>query len=88
MFAGSGDAWRGSEEDEWVRTFTIITGEPGKLSGDVHDGQPVILPPAIWSEWLESSLDDAAALLSAVPDADLPYYPVSNAVSSPRHQGE
>jgi putative SOS response-associated peptidase YedK len=88
MFAGLWDAWRGSEADEWVRTFTIITGEPGKVSGDVHDRQPVILPPSMWSDWLEGAPDEAAALLSVVPEADLAYYPVSKAVSSPKHQGE
>jgi putative SOS response-associated peptidase YedK len=88
MFAGLWDALRAGEKDEWVRTFSIITGEPGKVSGDVHDRPPVILPPSMWSDWLEGSPDDAAASLSAVQDADLAYYPVSKAVSSPKHQGD
>lgn len=87
MFAGLWDVWRPSAEAEWLRTFTIVTGEPGKVSGDIHDRQPVILPPDLWEVWASGSPDEAAATLAAVPEADLAYHPVPKAVGSPRNKG-
>ena len=89
-FAGLWEAWRDKSdpEAEWVRTFTILTGDPGKVSGDVHDRQPVILPPELWERWLTAPVAEASALLAKVPEADLVYHPVSKAVSSPRNKGE
>lgn len=87
MFAGLWDVWRPSPEAEWTRTFTIVTGEPGKVSGDIHDRQPVILPPDLWQVWTESTPEEAAAVLVAAPEAELTYYPVPKAVGSPRNKG-
>lgn len=87
MFAGLWEAWRPNDEAEWVKTFTIITGEPGKVSGNIHDRQPVILPPESLGDWLESTSEGAQALLRSLPEADLAYYPVSKAVGSPRNKG-
>jgi len=83
MFAGLWEAWRDktNPEAEWVRTFTILTGEPGKVSGDVHDRQPVILPAEIWESWLTATADEAAALLAEVPEAELVYHPVSKPIA-------
>lgn len=87
MFAGLWEAWRPAEGEEWVRTFTIVTGEPGKVSGDIHDRQPVILPPDCWQEWVEGTQEEAGLILSSVPEAELVYHPVPKAVGSPRNQG-
>lgn len=87
MFAGLWDAWRPSESAEWLRTFTIITGEPGKVSGNIHDRQPVILPPELLGAWLDTPPADALAMLNALPEAELAYYPVPKAVGSPRNHG-
>lgn len=87
MFAGLWEAWRASEADEWVRTFTIVTGEPGRVSGDIHDRQPIILPPDLWEAWAEGSADDAQGVLVAAPEAELTYHPVPKAVGSPRNKG-
>jgi putative SOS response-associated peptidase YedK len=90
MFAGLWEAWKDKTDPtaEWIKTFTIITGEPGKVSGDIHDRQPVILPPDMWEQWLDGTYQDAATMLASVPEAELVYYPVSKAVSSPKNQGE
>lgn len=85
MFAGLWEAWRPGEGEEWSRTFTIITGEPGKVSGDIHDRQPVILPPDLWRVWVEGSPDEASATLAATPEAELVYHPVPTAVGNPRN---
>jgi putative SOS response-associated peptidase YedK len=90
LFAGLWEAWRDKEDPgaEWIKTFTILTGLPGKVSGDVHDRQPVILPEQLWEAWLSGTAVEAAAILAGVPEADLAYHPVTKAVSSPKNQGE
>lgn len=87
MFAGLWELWRGEESDPWLKTFTILTGEPGKVSGNIHDRQPVILSPDLYDLWLTASPEDAVSALAAVPTADLEYYPVTKAVGSPRNSG-
>lgn len=68
-----------------VHTFTIVTGPPGLVSGDIHDRAPVILPLALWTDWLTAEPARALELLAAVPEPELTYYPVSKAVGSPRN---
>ena len=87
MFAGLWEGWKPGDDAEWLHTFTIITGEPGKVSGDIHDRQPVILPPESWQEWLTDEPDIAADVLQHAPEAKLVYYPVTKAVGSPRNKG-
>jgi putative SOS response-associated peptidase YedK len=87
LFAGLWATWREKLDDPWLHTFTIVTGAPGKVSGDIHDRQPVILPADLWPAWLDGEPDEAAALLQVVPEAELTYYPVPKAVGSPRNQG-
>ena len=87
MFAGLWEGWRPSQDDEWTHTFTIITGEPGKVSGDIHDRQPVILPPDLWEVWMDGAPEDASATLAQAPEAHLVYYPVPKAVGSPKNNG-
>lgn len=87
MFAGLWEGWEPPDSDEWLHTFTIITGKPGKVSGDIHDRQPVILPPLAWQEWLTDEPNVAAHWSRCTPEADLSYYPVTKAVGSPRNKG-
>ena len=90
LFAGLWEAWKDKNDPdaEWIKTFTILTGLPGKVSGDVHDRQPVILPPDMWEAWLDGTPEEAAHLLETAPEAELQYHPVTKAVSSPKSQGE
>lgn len=89
LFAGLWEAWRpkGDDEADSVRTFTILTGAPGKVSADIHDRQPVILPADRWEQWLGPDENGAAAVLADVPEADLTYYAVTKEVNSPRNHG-
>ena len=45
-FAGLWENRKDPESGEWVRTCTIITGEPNELVAQIHPRMPVILPPA------------------------------------------
>ena len=87
LFAGLWEGWKAPDAEEWLHTFTIITGEPGKVSGDIHDRQPVILQPDAWDIWLNAEPQDAKKILDAAPEAALSYFPVPKAVGSPKNQG-
>src|SRR5258706_1998423 len=44
-FAGLWEGWRNPENQEWLRTCTIITCQPNELVAEIHTRMPVILPP-------------------------------------------
>lgn len=89
LFAGLWEAWKDPTDPcgGWTRSFAIITGEPGKVRGDVHDRQPVILPPSMWEPWLTGTPEEGAHLLGDVPAVNLVYHPVTKALNSPKSQG-
>jgi putative SOS response-associated peptidase YedK len=68
-FAGLWENWRdrsASESAEWIRTSTIITGEPNDLVAPIHNRMPVILRHEAWSTWLgeePASTNELLALL-------------------------
>ena len=41
-FAGLWENWKDPESGEWLRTCTIITGEPNELIAQIHPRMPVI----------------------------------------------
>ncbi|NII10664.1 SOS response-associated peptidase [Oleiagrimonas sp. C23AA] len=90
LCAGIWEAWRpkGDESAEGVRTFAVLTGAAGVVSGNIHDRQPVILPPDRLCAWIDGTPDDARALLQQLPEASLEYYPVSKKIGAPRNQGQ
>jgi putative SOS response-associated peptidase YedK len=54
-FAGLWENWRdraGGPDAEWIRTCTIITGEPNELVAPIHNRMPVILRREAWPQWL------------------------------------
>ena len=94
--AGLWEAWKekdkaGDEDDDWLRTCSIITTTPNKLLAPIHDRMPVVLPPDAWDTWLDRDNDDVdalAALLQPAPDDLLELYPVGTDVNSVRNNGE
>ena len=52
VFAGLWDGWHNPETQEWLRTCTIITGQPNELVAEIHTRMPVILPPETHDGWL------------------------------------
>ena len=85
MFAGLWESWRETKESEPLYTFTIVTGPPGIVSGDIHDRAPVILEEAAWTTWLSGEPTDAADVLKAAQEPRLIYHPVPKAVGSPKN---
>ena len=43
VFAGLWEGWKDPATGEWLRTCTIITGEPNELVAQIHLRMPVIL---------------------------------------------
>jgi putative SOS response-associated peptidase YedK len=41
VFAGPWEGWKDPATDEWLRTCTIITGEPNELVAQIHTRMPV-----------------------------------------------
>lgn len=71
--------------------LTIITAAADSGLLDIHDRRSVVLPADLAAEWLDASTESARALEIATDvglgtDA-LTWYPVSEAVGSPRNQG-
>jgi dolichol-phosphate mannosyltransferase len=52
----------------------VITQQASDLLGEIHDRNPVVVPPALWADWLDCSggeAADAERLLAAIPEADV-----------------
>jgi hypothetical protein len=44
VFASLWEGWQNPETQQWLRTCTIITGQPNELVAEIHTRMPVILP--------------------------------------------
>jgi len=72
-------------------SFAILTRTASPQLAPVHNRMPVVLPPALFDEWLAPWPGDATARLASFAARALDefeYYPVSRFVNSPRNQGE
>ena len=56
-FTGLWENWKDPESDQWLRTCTIITGEPNELVAQIHPRMPVILPEQHHAAWLGETND-------------------------------
>ncbi len=89
--AGLFEAWRPSEDAEWVLTCCIVTTEANALMAPIHDRMPVLLAPDAWGPWLSRTEQFPAALaplLQPCPPHRLRAWPVSRAVSRGTAEGE
>ena len=88
-FAGLWEIWKHPTEDDWVRTFTIITGKPNSLMADIHNRMPVILDEMLWPAWLGEVETTPAELEKMIaepyPSQLMTAYPVSTRVNNVRN---
>jgi putative SOS response-associated peptidase YedK len=90
-FAGLWERWRSPEGGEVLNSCAIIVTDANELMQPIHDRMPVILDPADFGRWLDTSPERAQDLLSLLRPAsaeDLEVYPVSRAVNSPKNEGK
>jgi putative SOS response-associated peptidase YedK len=93
--AGLYELWRDpalpdDDPGRWLWTCTIITQQATDLLGEIHDRNPVVVPPQLRERWLDCSSDDpaiAARLLARIPEARLEPYVVSSAVGNVKNNG-
>jgi putative SOS response-associated peptidase YedK len=83
--AGLWENWK-SPEQEWVRSFTIITCPPNELCGQIHNRMPAILAPSAWPAWLGETTVGADTLKALVtrpyPAEWMTMWPVSARVGN------
>jgi putative SOS response-associated peptidase YedK len=73
-----------------VLSCTVLTCDPNKMMGELHDRMPVILAESDWPRWLgeePASEQDLLALLKPCPDEALKIRPVDRMVGNVRNNG-
>ncbi|MEO0729580.1 MAG: SOS response-associated peptidase [Pseudomonadota bacterium] len=88
-FAGLYEQWMGADGSE-MDSATILTTEANGVVLPFHDRMPVILPQAMFDDWLDCKTVDAPEaekMLEPAPDDFLEAIEVSRAVNSPRASG-
>ena len=81
-FAGMWEQWGDLE------TCALLTTTPNDVVAKVHDRMPVILSPADYPKWMDSTLQDAAAvkyMLDPYPGEEMVGYAVNPEVNSVRN---
>lgn len=91
VFAGLWEVWKpegASDEDEPLRTCSIITTSANALLERIHDRMPAVISPRDWDLWLDRSITDPAAVRHLLAPADprqFEMFEVSTAVNSVRN---
>lgn len=62
-FAGLYDEWK-NENNEVIKSYTIITTTPNALVEKIHNRMPVILKKKYEINWINSKINDISGLLS------------------------
>jgi putative SOS response-associated peptidase YedK len=81
VFAGLWEGWKDPASDEWLRTCTIITGEPNEFVAQIHTRMPVILPEEHHEAWLSG--EAGKEILVPFPAERMKAWPISPRVNSP-----
>ena len=85
-FAGLWEGWKDPATVDWLRTCTIITGDPTELVAQVHTRMPVILAEEHHAKWLgEIEGGDLKELLMPYPADEMKMWPISQRVNSPKN---
>jgi putative SOS response-associated peptidase YedK len=71
--------------EEWVRTFAIITTTANELVSAIHDRMPVILHPDDHDRWLSNIEPDPRDLLVPYPAEPMTMWPISTRVNKPEN---
>src|SRR6266446_4618053 len=88
-FVGLWEAWKDPATEEWLRTCTIITGDPNELVAQVHTRMPVILAEEHHAKWRGEMEDgDLKELLKPFPAERMKMWPISPRMNSPDNDDE
>ncbi|MGH8029029.1 MAG: SOS response-associated peptidase [Arenimonas sp.] len=84
MLAGLWSRWRNPDDGMPIDSYAILTAAACGVVGEIHDRQPMVLPPERWSTWLESTVPQALELLEPEP-LPVRYHAVGTAVGNVRN---
>lgn len=82
-FAGLYSHWLNPTNQQWYRSFSIITTTPNETVGELHDRMPVILSKEEEKLWLTQDVPvkELLPLLDAYPDDEMKKFRVSKEVN-------
>ncbi len=83
VFAGLWEGWKPPGSEEWIRTCTIITGEPNDMVREIHTRMPVILPEEVHDSWLSG--EAGKEILTPFPAERMKAWPISTRVNKPQN---
>lgn len=83
VFAGLWEGWKPPGTEDWIRTCTIITGEPNELISEIHTRMPVILPEDKLDAWLSG--EAGKQILAPYPADRMTVWPIRPRVNSPKN---
>ncbi len=86
-FAGIYAHWTDQQTGEFLQTFSILTTDANPMMSRIHNlkkRMPVIVPPHLYSTWLQPPLTatDIKSFFSPYPDTDMDNHPISKKISS------
>ena len=83
VFVGLWEGWQNPETQEWLRTCTVITGQPNELVAEIHTRMPVILPPETNERWLTG--EAGKEILLPYPAEAMKIRAVSSRINKPEN---
>jgi putative SOS response-associated peptidase YedK len=83
VFAGLWEGWKDPATNEWLRTCTIITGEPNEFVREIHTRMPVILLEEQHDAWLSG--EAVKEVLVPYPANRMKAWPIDARVNSPEN---
>lgn len=88
--AGLWAGWHDPETGAVTRSFTIVTTRPSGPVAALHDRMPLVLPPEVWSSWLDTNAttqEELDAILAADNPADFELVAIPPLVNDVRNEG-
>jgi putative SOS response-associated peptidase YedK len=87
--AGVWESWRDPADPDGppLVTCSLLTTSANALMSPIHDRMPVIIPPAMFDDWLDrdAPLSRAEALLAPLPAESMRAWRITPWVNDPRH---
>ncbi|MBE7381754.1 MAG: SOS response-associated peptidase [Leptolyngbya sp. SIO1E4] len=90
-FAGLWERWQDPTTQQQVFSCTILTTQPNRVMGPIHDRMPVMLAPEEYDVWLDPSFYNPGVLetlLDPYDDEAMVAIPISTAINNPRNDSD
>ena len=84
-----GGLWETRPDDAGgeLLTYSIITRDADPDVAALHDRMPLVLPAAVFDDWLRANADDAMAIAQSASPPPLVFHAVDRAVGNVRNSG-